>query len=301
MQLNFDTVDTPALPAATVMMLRDTPAGMEVFLVKRHSASDVLGGAYVFPGGKVDVGDTAPDMARRLDQSPTALHAALNEHDIDAITAAGLYVAALREVYEECGVLFAEPAPNETEDSEPQSQASEASLTHLTGTGASFDTLMDQHGLRLQTRKLVPWARWVTPTAPSLMRKRFDTRFFVSLVPSLQTASHDDHETTDSVWLSPRDALNHYWQDRMALAPPQIMSLAHLARFTTAGEAMADALGRKPALIRPQPYDMEGTRVICYPGDALHSVKERAVPGPTRLYYRNKRFEPQQGFDALFD
>lgn len=301
MQLNFDTVDTPALPASTVMMLRDTSAGMEVFLLKRHTASDVLGGAYVFPGGKVDAGDTAPDMASRLDQKPVALHAALNEHDIDAITASGLYVAALREVYEECGVLFAEPAQHDTDEMELLHPSGADSMAHLTGTGASLATLMDQHGLRLQTRKLVPWARWVTPTAPSLMRKRFDTRFFVSVVPNHQTAIHDDHETTDSVWLSPREALNHYWQDRMALAPPQIMSLAHLARFNTAGEAMAYAVSRKPALIRPQPFDMEGTRVICYPGDALHSDKERAVPGPTRLYYRNKRFEPQQGFDALFD
>src|SRR5664279_2734173 len=97
MELNTEMITTPVRPAATVVMLRQETAGLEVFLLKRHGLSDVLGGAYVFPGGKLDPGDTELDMATHLDQTPDELHAGLNEPDIDARTAAGLYVAALRE------------------------------------------------------------------------------------------------------------------------------------------------------------------------------------------------------------
>lgn len=290
MEINSITVSTPPLPAATVMMLRDTSQGMEVFLLKRHGLSDVLGGAYVFPGGKVDPEDTRLDMASHLDQSLPDLHQALAEPDIDPLTAAGLYVAAVREVFEESGVLFAH-------QNAPQGQP----WLMATSQPRSFDELLSEHALRLQTLALHPWSRWVTPTMPSMMRKRFDTRFFVAIAPTNQTARHDDKETVESVWLSPRAALEQYWKGDIELAPPQIMSLAHLSRYESTGQAMQAARQRKPADIRPEPHDMEGTRVLCYPGDPLHSVQERAMPGPTRLYYRNKRFEPATGIEALFD
>jgi len=108
MQLNSKLITSPPRAAATVVMLRDVPQGMEVFLLKRHGLSDVLGGAYVFPGGKLDRADAELDLAAHLDQSPQSLHASLNEPDIDTLTAASLYVAALREAFEESGVLFAE-------------------------------------------------------------------------------------------------------------------------------------------------------------------------------------------------
>ena len=110
MELNTDIIIGPPRPAATVIMLREGVDGLEVFLIKRHVKSNVLGGAYVFPGGKVDKLDAELDMATHLDQPLDALHSALNEPDIDVLTAAGLYVAALREVFEESGILFAEGA-----------------------------------------------------------------------------------------------------------------------------------------------------------------------------------------------
>ena len=305
MEINSFTVTTPPLPAATVMMLRDTEQGMEVFLLKRHGLSDVLGGAYVFPGGKVDPGDTLLDMDAHLDQRLPDLHQALDEDDIDTLTAAGLYVAAVREVFEESGVLFAHRnsrrEPGQTPSAETSGDtAADSPWLSATSAGEAFDGLLAQHGLRLHTQALQPWSRWVTPTVPSMMRKRFDTRFFVAIAPSHQTARHDNRETVESVWLAPRAALEQYWRGDIELAPPQIMSLAHLSRYGSAQEAMNAARQRKPAVIRPEPFDMEGTRVLCYPGDPLHSVQERALPGPTRLYYRNKRFEPATGFEALF-
>lgn len=108
MQLNNEVVTTPPRASATVVLLRDTPQlGLEVFLLRRHTASAVLGGAYVFPGGKLDEADCDPALHAHLDRSPQALHQALGEPDLDVHTAAGLYAAAVRESLEECGVLYA--------------------------------------------------------------------------------------------------------------------------------------------------------------------------------------------------
>ncbi|HYW56582.1 MAG TPA: NUDIX hydrolase [Polaromonas sp.] len=291
MELHLETIHSVPRPAATVVLLRDTPVGLEVFLMKRHGLSDVLGGAYVFPGGKVDAADAELDMAAHLDQPVAALHAGLNESDIDLQTAGGLYVAAVREAFEECGVLFA----HASETPEPALRAAA-----LLREGHGFNAVLVQLALRLQTRSLAPWSRWITPTAPSVMNKRFDTRFFVAALPDGQVARHDDFETTESIWLTPRAALEQYWNGDIELAPPQIMSLAHLARHVSTASVLAAARSRVPPVIQPEPFDQEGTRVICYPGDPRHSVREQALPGPTRLCYRNKRFEPVDGLQTLF-
>ena len=290
MELNHQEITTPVRDAATVVMLRDTPTGMEVFLLKRHGLSDVLGGAYVFPGGKLDAADAQLDMATHLDQSPQVLHAALNEPQLAELSAAGLYVAALREAFEESGVLFAENA----------TAAATAHAATLLKDGVRFDAILANLSLRLQTRSVLPWSRWITPKMASVSHKRFDTRFFVAGVPQYQTAQHDNHETTESIWLQPRAALTQYWDKAIELAPPQIMSLVHLSHHNSVASVLAQARSGRPAVIEPEPFDMDGTRVICYPGDAQHSIRERALPGPTRLCYRNKRFEPVDGFEALF-
>ena len=290
MELNFDAVTTPLRSAATVMLLRDSSQGLEIFLIKRHGLSDVLGGAYVFPGGKMDDADAELDAVAHLDQAPPVLHASLNEPEIDAPTASGLYVAAIREAFEECGILFAHGAR--------QAQATGARA--LSREGYAFDEVLAQMQLRLQTQSLAPWSRWITPRVPSVMNKRFDTRFFVAACPTDQLASHDNHEATESIWLTPRAALEQYRRGQIELAPPQIMSLAHLSRLADVQAVMTQAKSRLPAVIQPEPFDDDGTRVICYPGDSRHSVQARAMPGPTRLRYVNKRFEPADGFDALF-
>ncbi len=289
MELNRTIIDTPPRDAATVVMLRDTPAGLEVFLLKRHGLSDVLGGAYVFPGGKIDADDAA--LITQLDQPVATLHAALNEPQTAAELAASCYVAALREAFEESGVLFAQGA----------SAAQVAQASALLREGRGFAEVLTQLGLRLDTRSVLPWSRWITPKMASVSSKRFDTRFFVAAVPAEQTARHDDVEATESIWLPPRAALEQYREGRIELAPPQIMSLAHLARHATVASVLAEARDKAPALIQPEPYDdANGTRVLCYPGDPRHSVRERALPGPTRLRYGNKRFEPEDGFESLF-
>lgn len=278
--------ESAPLPSATVVLLRDGEQGLEVFLLQRHAQSEVLGGAYVFPGGKVDAEDAG--WLERLDLAPGELPARLGETDLDAAQAATLFVAAVREVFEETGLLFA-PVP--------AAQARDA-WQALRG-GPGFAELLEPWDLRLAVSQLQPWSRWVTPVVSSVARKRFDTRFFVAAVPQGQQPSHDEHEATASLWLSPRAALRRYWEGTIELAPPQIMSLAHLARHASVRDVFDAARARTPPCIRPEPFDVEGERVLCYPGDPRHSLREQLLPGPTRLRWRNRRFEPDGGLAAL--
>jgi 8-oxo-dGTP pyrophosphatase MutT (NUDIX family) len=286
MEINTIHNQGPAAPSATVVLLRDAQDDVEVFLLRRHGQSEVLGGAHVFPGGKVDAEDA--EWADRLDVAPVQLHARLGEPELAPEQAAGLFVTAIRELFEETGVLLADLAPQ-------QAAAAWAALRE----GPRFDELLGPTGVRLSAGALQPWSRWITPMLSSVTRKRFDTRFFVARVPPGQEAGHDTHEATASVWLSPREALRRYWAGDIELAPPQIMSLAHLARHRSVDSVMEAARARTPPCIRPEPRDVEGARVLCYPGDPWHSLQERALPGPTRLTWRNRRFEPDDGLQAL--
>lgn len=291
MELNHLEVTTAPRAAATVVMLRDAADGLEVLMLKRHAASSVLGGAFVFPGGKLDPADTELDMAAHLDQDPAALHCALGEPGLSPLEAAGLHVAALREAFEESGLLLAHDVTK---------RLAELAAMRVTR-GLSFNRLLADLSLRLDTGNLAPWSRWITPKVPSVTSKRFDTRFFIAVVNDEVEVSHDNHEAVESVWVKPRAALAAYWSGTMALAPPQIMSLAHLVRHGSAGSVLQEARRRGPMLIEPHTCEIEGLRVVCYPGDERHVVRLRALPGPSRLVFRNSRFEPFEGFEAFFD
>lgn len=293
MELRSEVIDTPPRDAASVVMIRDGAEGLEVLLVRRHTDSSVLGGACVFPGGKVDTDDSNPSLLARLDRSSTELHARLNETSLTPEQAAGLYVAAAREAFEEAGVLYQQVGSAEVATVDASARASLQA-------GETFCALLSRLGLTLDTDALIPWSRWITPRKPSVMNKRFDTRFFLAAAPRNQIAQHDDFETTETLWLTPRVALGNYEAGRIDLAPPQIVSLGHLARFASVAEARSDALGRRPPLIEPESFEENGTRVLCYPGDERHTVREQALPGPTRLVWRDKRFQPPAGFSAFF-
>ena len=259
MELNHEVVTEAPRPSATVVLLRDDrQRGLEVFLLRRHMASAVLGGAYVFPGGKLDEEDGAADqLAAHAAHAPTWL-TRLAEPDLLAHQAVGLYVAAVREVAEECGIT-------------------------------------------LQPSQLIPWSRWITPQQPSITNRRFDTRFFLAALPPGQEPVHDAVEAIESQWFTPREALESFWAGHLSLAPPQIMTLVSLVMHQSVHDALLYAQNRKPPRILPEPFDHEGVRIICYPGDVRHSVAERAFPGPTRLRFVQGRFEPDGGLRALIE
>jgi len=282
MQLNSEIPNQPPRDASTVVLLRDGAGGMEVFLLKRHRASQVLGGAFVFPGGKLDAADSRLNP-RHLNLTRQAMHAKLGEPDTASDKAGALFVAALRETFEEAGVLLTE-TPAALQAGAPQ----------------DFHAMLAAQGLRLNVAALQPWVRWITPRMPSVSSKRFDARFFIAAMPAHQIAVHDNVEATASAWLRPRQALEQYWSHTMEMAPPQIMSLAHLARHDSVASVLADLATRAPVTVLPESHDADERRVICYPGDPPHSVSTRALPGPTRLVWRNQRFEPEGGLEALW-
>lgn len=287
-EINSNEVHSAPLASATVMLLRDGLGGPEVLMMRRHGDSSVLGGVHVFPGGKLDPPDRLVDAAL-LDQPLHQLQQALNQSGLDAQTAAALHITALRETLEECGLLLCQGvAPEVLRQARDRIRA-----------GHGFVATLGQLGLAIETRQLAPWSRWITPRVPSVSNKRFDTRFFVAQAPLGQDACHDDHEATETVWLHPGAALRQYWERQIELAPPQIMTLSQLSYFDSVTDLMAAARSRSPALIEPEPFDQDGQRVICYPGDPRHGVVEPAWPGPTRLIYRNQRFEPEGGLAAL--
>lgn len=293
--INSDVIHTPPLASATVMVVRDGPAGLEVLLVRRHGNSGVLGGVHVFPGGKLDAADRQVDPAA-LDRTAAELLSALAEPGLDPDTAVGLHLAALRETFEECSLLLGLHA---SLSASGDGARLAAQVREHTLTGLGFAAAVQRLGQPLAVSSLLPWSRWVTPRQPSVTNKRFDTRFFVAAAPAGQDASHCTFEATEAVWLSPRAALERYWAGEIDLAPPQIMSLCQLGRLAGVAQVQAVARSRPPALIEPEPFDQDGCRVICYPGDPRHSRREPVWDGPTRLTYRNQRFEADGGLAAL--
>ena len=169
MELNTAILTTPPLDAATVVMLRDGPGGLQVLLMRRHQASNVLGGAYVFPGGKLDLDDQNPAWLQRLSQDSATLHQRLNEPDIPGERAAGLFVAAMREAYEECRVLLG-CAPH----AEPQAQA----LLHALRSGqrAASQVIALHSGKSLEPKAAVAAAPAKAKTAEE--KPGFFTRLF---------------------------------------------------------------------------------------------------------------------------
>ena len=161
MELNSEIVTTPPRDASTVVLLRDSAQGLQILMMQRHSASQVLGGVHVFPGGKLDDDDMSPLVLKWLKEDSAQLHRLLQEPGLDQQRAAGLYVAALRELHEEAGILLGSAVAS-APPSEPWHQ------------------VVSSLGHKLQATLLTPWSRWITPKQPSVTNKRFDTRFFLA-------------------------------------------------------------------------------------------------------------------------
>ena len=268
--------------AATVLLLRDAPGGFEVFMVKRSGLSDVLGEAYVFPGGKIDAPDHSLGMLARIHGLAELDTAALGE-DLPAERAAGMFVAAARETFEEAGVLLAQGVTGDL----PAAglQAARARLNAK----EPFDAVLASINAQLNAAALVPWVRWVTPV---MLAKRFDARFFLAIAPPDQVAMHDDYEATHSEWLKPADAVARWQQGSIQLAPATYMSLQHLALYPSIDTAIADARSRRPPVIQPLGFQHDGMRCLALPGDGNHPVAARAIPGPLRLRWDGKCYQP---------
>jgi len=251
-------------PAATVVVMRDSAAGPEVFLVRRHEDTAFMGGAHVFPGGRVDAADGGDDSwcdgithaVRQLDGLPSA----------DAIA---YHVAAARELFEEAGVLLARRAGGDfvslagTEDHERFKQ----DRSNVHGGKTSLRAVMAREGLRLALDALVLFAHWVTPPIDT---RQFDTRFFMTRVPAHQTPAHDETETTHSAWVRPKDAIAQAINGDVVLPPPTWTTMRELEPFASVEGALAWARGRRIVRRMPTMLEEEGRRMLVLPGDPRH-------------------------------
>jgi len=199
---------TPATPrdASTVMVLRpggvneDGGAGVEVLMLRRVAAMKFAPGAYVFPGGSVDPADSDPEIGWH-GPDPAEFGARLGA---PAEMARALVCAAVRETFEESGVLFAGP-PGGGPVAAPSGPSWEADREALAAGAVTLAGLLSRRGLVLRADLLVPWARWITPEGEP---RRFDARFFAAALPAGQEAVGHEAEADHVAWLRPADALH---------------------------------------------------------------------------------------------
>lgn len=248
----------PALPSATVLMLRDLPR-FEVLMVRRHHQIDFASGALVFPGGKLEEGDRDAGWAR---------HVAGGEGLSDIERA--LRICAIREAFEESGILL---VGREAADAVEARAA--AGRAEVASGRVGFREFVAELGLRLDLSVITPFAHWITPTS---MKKRFDTRFYLTAAPPDQVAACDGCETVDAEWVPPAEALRLGEAGERTIIFPTRLNLRLLAASTSITEALASAASRMVETIMPTMTRIEGHSIMSIPETAAYGL----VP-PQRL------------------
>jgi 8-oxo-dGTP pyrophosphatase MutT (NUDIX family) len=252
-------------PAATVVVLRDSPAGPEVFMVRRHEGTAFMGGAHVFPGGRVDPTDGDADE----DWCDGIAHAARQLDGLPPAEAVAYHVAAARELFEEAGVLLARHPQGDFVSlaSAADHEQLKQDRPRVHGGQTTFRAVIEHEHLRLALNALVLFAHWVTPPIDS---RQFDTRFFMTRVPPHQTPAHDDTETTHSLWVRPADAIAQSVRQEIVLPPPTWSTLRELEPFASVEEALSWARRRRVVRRMPKAIEQDGHRMLLLPGDPLH-------------------------------
>jgi 8-oxo-dGTP pyrophosphatase MutT (NUDIX family) len=284
LDLELDREGVPTKDAATLILVRDASAGgVEVFCVERSKGSKFLGGAIVFPGGKLDVVDR-DEVWRELATAPRTPHTALAADD-DTLRA--LAVAACRETLEEAAIL---PLVGE-----PLGDTEAVALRDaIARKETSLAAFVRARGTQLDLAALYPFARWVTPTAEA---RRFDARFYVAAVGTGQSGKHDAHETTATFWARPGDVLARFVAGEIQLAPPthrslEILATAANARAVLDATATASLAPICPRLVR-QAEAAGDTMALTLPGDPEHPSPTPHAAGHTRYVLRDGRFLPE--------
>lgn len=263
---SVDPTMVPLRPASTVMLVRDAPSDIEVFMLQRTTQAAFASGMYVFPGGRVDDADGAAELDDLCDGLSDA-----EASDLLRIPRGGLayWVAAIRECFEEAGVLLArDERGNFVSLSDEQSQARFAVARHEVHDGAlSLAQLCRRENLRLAVDAIRYVSHWITPVGE---KRRFDTRFFVAVAPHSQEPLHDDKETIASLWVAPTQALTMARRGELAMIPPTIANLEFLAPYRDSAQAVnaAKQIGVPTPILPKLRYDAEGRVVgIVFPGE----------------------------------
>lgn len=277
-------------PAATVAVTRDADAGLEVLLLQRTHSAVFMPGVYVFPGGAVDDGDRDPRLASRvrgIDEASANRMVGVSEGGLAYL------MAAIRECFEEAGLLLADPARGALDAKD----ADLARLRQRLNAGEyTLARLCEELDLRLSADRMAYLSHWITPPGPP---RRYDTRFFVVAAPPGQTAGHDGVETVDHVWIQPEAALARNRRGEFPLGAPTIGTLRVLAGFDSteqllhharrqgapAARAPIEVTGRDgPRLVHPEePAYAEAAKLR---DEGLGGAGYEVIPGVARTLSR---------------
>jgi 8-oxo-dGTP pyrophosphatase MutT (NUDIX family) len=266
----FDPATVPVRPAATVMLVRDGDDGLEVFMLRRTLSAAFASGMYVFPGGRVDDADHADELEPVCDGLDDERASRLLQVERGGLA---FWVAAIRECFEEAGVLLARPTdaadPGDVvrfDDPDVAARFGAERLLVHAGERSLVDVCADED-LVLVTDSIHYVSHWITPIGEA---RRFDTRFFVARAPQAQEPLHDDNETIDSLWVRPAAALERFEAGELALLPPTIASLEFLQQFDSADAALVAAadIGVPPVILPRLRLDDAGRFLgVSLPGD----------------------------------
>lgn len=223
-------------PAATAVLVRDSAGGPEQLLLKRHRSSGFVPGAYVFPGGRLDPEDGEPALLKMLGRVPRGAEGAY-------------WLAAMREVFEETGVLLARSrdgaACRDASSDEALARWREALLL---GEASLLDVLQAEH-LRPDISRMVYCSHWITPVAEP---KRYDTHFFLAELPAGCAATIDEREMSDALWLTADAALAQFQRGELPMVFPTVKTIQLLQPFTSVDEMLAAFRGAEVPTVLPR-------------------------------------------------
>jgi len=244
------------VPAATMLMLRDTADGLEVFMVVRHHQIDFASGALVFPGGKIDPGDSDVEAHCEGIQGQDA-------------TSIAMMVGAIRESFEECGVLLARSAGNSALISGQRLRSLQPYRDKLHDGRVTLKQFLESEQLVLACDTLQVFAHWITP---EMMPKRFDTLFYLAAAPLDHIAEHDGGESVDSVWIRPQDALERAQSGDYTIIFPTRLNVELLAQSQTVQDAFTSAKNRPLVTVTPWTEKRQDGNYICIQESAGYEV-----------------------------
>lgn len=287
-------MDTKAPPqhAATVILLRDKKQEQyEIFLMRRHQNSSFARGAFVFPGGRLDETDCRLNLFHHTTGlSLTDANTLLQEPELSQATAFGLFIAAVRETFEEAGILLAYDASGNTFF--PANQAAldfhQSLRSELHKKQISMACLAKKLNIRFALDLLIPYAHWITP---EIEKRRFNTRFFLMRLPEGQHAIHDRIELTDSKWMTPAAALAEHYAGRISLMPPTLKTIEELNAYTNTEELFEAARALNIQTIMPEFFRDGNENGVKLPHDPEYTISAYKKPGkhgePSRFVIEN--------------
>ena len=250
------------VPAATILLLRNSPRGLETFMVVRHHQIDFASGALVFPGGKIDPGDF--DVRSHCDATDS----------IDDMTL-GMMVGAIREAFEESGVLLARANAESGLISRDRIASLQPYRDKLNKNEITLLEFLNKEDLKLACDRLQLFAHWVTPP---MMPKRFDTHFYLAVAPADHLAVHDGYESVDSRWITPKAAVKGASDGLYTIIFPTLLNVELLGQSHDVETAMSLARARDVAEILPWTEKREEGNFICIPPEAGYPYSEQRLP-----------------------